>query len=155
MKDIIKRCLLVTIVVIPLVFILGVVSLSIYIDNFRNVTRQHRDSINQMRATEHGHLIQSVRMDLIGSLIIDIRVKSFAENEEVLMLTDEIKPIIEEIYPPSAIELRIRCDNSNTIYGATWSRPWRGSPPQPSESFEWYQHSGIRVDEPLPNKLFE
>jgi len=91
------------------------------------------------------------RLDRFTNFTFETSVPPSSNREDVerfIMLADEIKPIIEEIYPSLGIELMIRCASSNTIYGATWSPPWRGSQPQPNESFEWYQHSGIRVDEP-------
>ena len=142
MKYIIKRFLLVTFAVIPLVLFLGFISFSIYFNNSHNVTRQYRDFINEMKATEHGHLILNVRMDLRGALSINILIES-TEGEEMLALVNEIKPLIEERFPSSEIGLTIRffspdvAFSSDVAYRATGSRPWRGSPPQPSESFEW------------------
>jgi len=137
MKDIIKRRLFVTfVVIIPLVLLLFFISLFIYLDNYRNVTRQHKDLISQMRATEQGHLIRRVRMDLIGTLIIDIRVRSSAKDDEVLALVNEIKPLIEETIPVGSVNITLR-SNFETFYGFLGrSREW-------DDSFEWVQHYPI------------
>jgi len=103
-------------VVVTLALLLSLIAFIIHFNTFRDITREHRDLINQMRATEHGHLIRRARMDMIGGdIYINIYIRSSAQDKEVFALANEIKPLIDERFL-TTVDLRLRVNAHNPLY---------------------------------------
>jgi len=134
MNAIAKRRLLITIaVVLPLTLILWFLWPLLFWGGLRDITRENRVLINQMKASEHGHLIRRVRMSEIGTISIRIFIRSSARNEEVLALANEIMPLIEETFSMGSVHMSFRFNDFDTLYS------FFGRSRHKDEPFEWSQ----------------